>query len=199
MALPTVYAKAEVRYGTTEQARQENVLWFVPSVDVAVADGATTAAALALVISTAVAGAIIPVLATDASYEATKVSLNTHGVTFEAESVFGAGNGSADGATSPENVAVLIKKQSSHGGKTGRGRWYIGCVPEVNTDIGQVNSGVYADYNALAAIYNTTFVTGAVSWVPNIMSRKDASMYPIFAVTLEVYTKSMRRRLVRPF
>ena len=199
MALPSQYARIDLRYGHNENMRQENVLWFQPDATIAFADGVSTAQALATAFDTAVAAAIKDCIASDAGYIETHVELNLGGVTFEGVERAGTNDGTATGVTSAENVATVIRKVTEHGGKTGRGRWFIGCVPEEFATIGKLDSTPVSKYNALAVIFIAPIALTGVNFGPRHYSRKDASLYPIRRAIVVQYTKSQRRRLPRPF
>lgn len=200
MALPSQYVKIEVRWTTALNARQEVVLWFQPDATIAMADGVDESQVLALLADTTFNLAIKAVLSTDdAAYGGCHAHLNLDGVTFIAGSTTFSGAGSEESPTQAENVAVVLRKRTDHGGKTGRGRWFMGAVPESLTDAGRCTDAGLALYQALGDLFAGILITARANYGPRHLSRKDAAMYPIRACNAQRYTRSQRRRLVRLF
>jgi hypothetical protein len=197
MALPAQFVKAAFRYKSNVNARQECVMWYVPGTTIATTDGADEAYVFAIGLEAHLSSEIKDCLAADCSYVETVTQLSLSGVTFDGISFLGANDGAVGGDTQAENVAAVLSKRSSHGGKTGRGRFFMGCVPESFSDTSKLTSAALTAYAALAAKLSSNVITARATYVPQVYSRKDASMYPILDVTGHAYTKSQRRRLLR--
>jgi hypothetical protein len=193
------FAVTQVRYGTPQNPRQENVLWWRPGGTIAVADGQDAADQLAVAMDTNIKPTLISILASDSKYFNMNVEVNIGGVVFTSNFGTSGTAGTNDGVTSPESNAVIIRKRTAHPGKTGRGRWYIGCVPEDYTTIGQLSSGAHTAYEALASAYRGDQVTALATWGSYHHSKKDDALYSILSTKVIDFVKTERRRLVRAF
>lgn len=197
MPLTGTFAMCTVQYGTTERFNQLNVLWYRPGTPIDPASGQTAADHLATAMDTNIAPTLKGILCPDAQYKGCVVEINIGGVVFTAASTASAGAGGNDGVTSPELVAVVIRKRTSHGGKTGRGRWFIGCVPEDYTTIGVLGSTAIAAYQSLASAYNGDQVTAEATWGQYLHSKKDSALYKVDHTYVEAPIASQRRRRLR--
>jgi hypothetical protein len=199
MPLGGTYAVTAVRYGTEANARQENVLWWRPSGVISVSDGQAAADQLASKMHDNISPTLIGILATDVFYVGIYVEVSIGGVVFTSRFNDTPIPGTNDGVTSPESVAVVIRKRTSQPGKTGRGRWYIGCVPEDYSSIGILQSGAITAYTSLASAYRGDQVTVLATWGSYHHSGKDMALYSISSTSVEPFLKTERRRLVRSF
>ena len=198
MSMPSEYGQILLRYGTTENPKQENVLWYQPDAVIGVGNGAAAASNLAGLADAQLGPLILDVIAPDANYYACVVNLNIAGVTFTATSAASSSNGNRTGTTSPENVAVVIRKVTDTGGKSGRGRWFIACVPEDFTDIGIVNPTATVYYQSLADGMRHIYAGTYCNFGPRHHSRITNDLVPIRDCIATRGTRSQRRRLVRP-
>jgi len=196
MPLPLVYATAYVVYGSDERQPFVNVIHYrqIDEFDVTQAD----VDELANNIDSAVGPKIIAVIPDDCTYFHTSVHVNDHGVTLSSSAAVETGNGALTPPSLPDYAAVIIRKRTNVGGKTGRGRWYVGCLGVDKIDTGRVIPAFLPTYQQLANTMAANVVTAAGTWEPVHYSRKDVTMVQIHDVKAQAITGTQRRRRLRP-
>lgn len=119
------------------------------------------------------------------------------GVTYTGSRATPATMGTLTGETEPDFTAVCIRKQTAINGKSGRGRWFIGCVPEQFTDTSRLNSMALAAYGALKDEFFMDQTILGATFSPQLLSRKTNSFIDIDVLDIDVNLATQRRRRVR--
>jgi hypothetical protein len=136
-------------------------------------------------------------IAADCQYIKTVVNINNAGVVFTAENATTAGVGAVAGQSLPDYAAVVIRKRTAVGGKRGRGRWFIGCVPEASQDTGYLTVGARTAFQNLGTVLITDAVIGANTWLDGHMSRADNTVVQIDSVNAQRQLGTQRGRMKR--
>lgn len=98
----------------------------------------------------------------------------------------------------PAYAAAVIQKRTATPGKEGRGRWYIGGVPEGATNQGRLTDADIGTFSALATKLITPLTVDGVLCEPRHWSEKLGALLPITGVTVNSILGTMRRRRLRP-
>lgn len=195
MPLPGVYGVAGVHYNSDESRRFVNVLYYVPSAQPA--DPAVSAAALATAVQGVVNEPFKDWLAVTSGFQGVQVSLHFNGQVFTGADFTNSGPGTAASDETPDYVAAVIRKRTLVPGKNGRGRWYIGGVPEMKTATNRLaGTGVF-DLNAIAAAFMQQVNAGGVLWSPRHLSPQLDTLVPIVQTQVVLALGTQRRRRVR--
>jgi hypothetical protein len=173
-------------------------MWLRPGVSITTANGQTAADQLAAICDSNYGTALRAWMCADANYFGVIVEISLGGLVFTSANTDTAGAGSRSGDTSPEFAAVVIRKRTDTPGKTGRGRWFIGCVPEVLTTNGVLSNTGIAAANTLRSAYGGDQVTALATWGAYLHSKKDDALYSISSTHTESILATQRRRRVRP-
>jgi len=195
MPLPTIHATAYIVYGSDEKNPFVNVLYYRQNA-VFAADAAE-AAALCGLIDMSVGVQLINCIAADCNYMRTTLRLNNAGVVYDATDAGSAGAGVIGTESLPDYCAAIIRKRTDTGGRTGRGRWFFGCIAETWNDTGILTAAAQMGYLGLQTALVQNQVTANGTWVPCHHSRKDDTLVPITAATLITTLATLRRRRLR--
>ena len=196
MPLPNIYAKAFVAYGSDEKSPFVNVSYWRQqgSFD----DDVTEALALAHSIDDVIGAAMIEVLPADCTYFGTTVRISTSGVINEGFDGTNGGSGNVAGESLPDYAAVIIRKRTAVGGRRGRGRYFIGCVPEASQDTGKILPGATtSSYNVIATAYQTPLSNPNGVWEPCHYSRADDTLVLVTGCLVQSILGTQRRRRLR--
>lgn len=198
MPLPDQYANAAIVTRSVDRLEIVSVLWYLPLEEFSPGDQQATAQALADGLMELFAGPYKAFMATDANIVGARVNLNDHGITFSASSVAGAGAGTVTSDSLPDYAAALIRKRTGHGGKTGRGRVYVGPVAETMTDNGRLTGPGQAGLLAIADKMTTDIIAEGTTFSAFHLSRKDTAFYPLTQAIPQTILATQRRRRLRP-
>lgn len=197
--MPNEYARVSLVYGSDDRQPFVNVFWFVPQAVIAVGDGAAAATALGDAFDSTFGPLIRAWLCTEAKYIGTSVTLNIAGVVFDYSTDAGSDPGETAGDQLPDYAAVIIRKLTATAGPQGRGRWFVGCVPEVYTNTSTLTGPGVTAANLLRDQFAAPLDVGAQTWVPNLHSKKDDTLYEIIGTgVVEVLATQRRRRFRSP-
>lgn len=135
-------------------------------------------------------------ISADCEYTETVAYINTGGVVYSARSNTSAAVGNISGQSMPDYAAAVIQKRTMVGGKTGRGRWYLGCCPEEFNDTGKLNSSAHVNYDTWGASAISDAVAATGTWRAGHLSRKDDTCVRITSwVTAPNFGTRRKRRL----
>jgi len=196
MALPANYAIIRVAYGSDQKNPFINTLHLLPD-DVPGTPFQTSAQQLADAADAAWRGDFRAVIPSEGNYYGTHVALHIAGVVYDAASTAASQAGLSSGDQLPDYAAVVIRKRSDHPGKTGRGRWFIGCVPEGLTNTNTLTTGGAGNYADLAQVFFDPITAAGVEWTVQLYSRHDNALYPIVVTQVQTYLRTQRRRRLR--
>lgn len=199
MALPSTYVQATLRYGGTDRPLQLNVVWYTLTGTVGGANPQEDAQTIADAIMPVFDSALSNVMNEEIELHGVDVSYNTAGNVFTATSPFTSATGTLEDDTLPSYASVVIQKRTGTGGRSGRGRWYIGCVPESLTDSSELTPVGLPAYDSLAAQFLVQPTAGGATLQPQHYSVKDNNMYPIITTKAITNLATQRRRKQRPF
>jgi len=196
MALPNEFAVVRIAYGSDQKAPFINTVHMVGD-DALPAPAQTSTQALADAFDTAWRGDFRACIPSEAQYFGVHVAYHIGGVVYDAASVAAAQAGLVSGDQLPDYCSVVIRKRTGHPGKTGRGRWFIGCVPEGLTNTNQLTAGGEGDYDDLAAILFAPITVAGIAYAPQLYSRHDVALYPLLVTQTQTYLRTQRRRRLR--
>jgi len=198
MPLPTNFVVATLRYGSGGNPAQLNVLWY----DLTGTVGEPTPDDDANMIATAIAShfndELSAVMTTETDLRGVVATCDFAGSVFTAGQPFTALAGDITGDTLPEFCAVVIQKRTAQPGRAGRGRWYIGCVPESFTDNGETTLSADAAYDALKTKLISPVTAGGATLTPVLYSKSINTTFPLTSAKVNSALGTERRRLVRP-
>lgn len=195
MPLPTVTLTAFLVYGSDENSPFVNVLHYFQMGTFDADDDEATA--MAGYVDGTIAPNLIGVLAADCRYFRSFVRISNDGVVFEAENTNSAAQGDIAGQSLPDYAAAIIRKRTAVGGKTGRGRWYVGCVAEAFQDTGFLTPAALTAYQALAANLIINPSPGGGTWIAAHLSRKDNTLVGLTDCRAIAQLGTLRRRMFR--
>jgi hypothetical protein len=201
MALPAGnYCIAAVLYGSDDKAPFINVLWYEGSTSVPPDEMHSAAMGLAIAVSNNVALAYNNVLCSESRFLGVQVRLYSQGRSADGADTSGASPGDVSGDTLPDYCAVVISKRTDLGSRSGKGRWYVGCVPESLTDTSVLTTGGKAAYQELADAFESPVTYSGNIFRPALYSAKLNQINEIKGVTLRAVLGTQRHRKFRaPF
>jgi hypothetical protein len=197
--MPTLagdYAVARIVYASDQRVQDIMVLHYM--ISGTVDDPFSDVQDLANAIDSELSVAFPAVLCTTSKFYGVACALHSGGVVYNARSVGVADAGTVMGDESADFVAVVIQKRSAHPGRSGTGRWFVGCVPETLTDTNRLTAGGRTAYDNLALALNTDIIVGGATYQTAIYSQKDNALYQMLATDIDGTLATQRRRLVRP-
>jgi len=196
MPIPIQHAEGFIVYNSDESGPLVIVTHWVPvgtvTIDQAQAD------AFAFELDDKIGQQLKGSIPADSTYQRSVGRLNDNGVIIEGTDQTNAGAGLIGGESCPDFTATIIRKRTAVGGRRGRGRWFIGCVPELWQDTGRLAPAGTVGYAALVVSLIQDIVSGGVTWHACHLSRADNTMIQIQAVTLHNVLGTQRRRRLRP-
>lgn len=198
MAMPTNYARALLVYANENNHVHVAALYYelgaAPAGDLQV-----FTQSFANAIHDEFEAALQAILTDEAEFAGVQLTVNVGGVAYSASSNNGAVAGTINTTDElPNNVAVVIQKRTAQPGKSGRGRFYIGCVPESFVDSNAVDPAAQALYNTFAEHVNATIVVSGISCAPRHHSKKLNALYPIVQLKVVRYVGRRDKRSFRP-
>lgn len=196
MPFPDPLGIGYIVYGSDEKAPFVLVLHYFQQSIFAVDQ--TTTQAMANAMDSAFSAPMKTWMAADCDYLGCSVQVNDGGIVYTASSNASAGAGTAAGQSLPDYAAAVIRKRTSVGGKQGRGRWFLGCVPELFQDTGQLTITGQAAADSLGLSMRTSLTVGTNVWISGHMSRVAVTVVPIAAATTQNRLVTQRRRRLRP-
>lgn len=198
MALPGTYVIATLRYGTPDKELQLNVFYYTVVGAIGGADNQADADTIATQLAANFSDPISAITTTETDIHGVFVQYNIGGNVFTSGQPCTSLAGLVASDTLPEYCAVIIQKRTAHGGRSGRGRSYIGCVPEDATDNGEITGPFQVLYDQMGdAIINHPDVGGA-HLDPQLFSKKDNAFYPLVSRRTDIGLGTQRRRKTRP-
>jgi len=198
MPLPGNYVNATLRYGVAARELQLNVVWYTVTGAIGGADHSEDANMIADQIQSTFSGVLAAVMTTETELHGVQVSYNVGGNVFQGSQIFDDTTGTVAEDTLPEYCAVVIQKRTSAAGKSGRGRWYIGCVPETFANNGELTLIADALYKALADAFKLSIDVGGASLSPFLYSRTLDNTTAVTVTKVDQGLGTLRRRKARP-
>lgn len=139
-------------------------------------------------------------MAEDSHFDGVTTTLAADGVigSYRQINLTGA-EGDLEGDSLPEYAAAIIRKYTSEPGRPNRGRWFIPCVAEINTDNTDLTEPGLGALHDIATVLGETLTDGLDrDWSPQHYNRQD-NEYVQIAHTQEVSQLcTQRRRRLRP-
>lgn len=198
MALPTQYVVATVRYGVPERPLQLNVCWFSVTGSSTAADDQVLANQIAQELAADYSSSLADITTTETDLIGIEASWHAAGNVFVGTAPFADLAGTITGDTLPEYCAAVAQKRTSVAGKSGRGRWYFGCVPESFADNSKITFTGVTNYNVHLANLQAPVTISGITMTPALHSAKLATLQTIAAYKLDDQLGTQRRRRVRP-
>lgn len=153
---------------------------------------------LAFSIDLTVGPVLLQCIPSDCNYVRTQVNINVAGVSFTGSNNSNNDPGSGGTQSLPDYCACVIQKKTDTPGRAGRGRWYIGCVPEDVNNTGVLSSAGALLYQDLGNALIQDNVTPSGTWRAGHLSRSEDICVPIRAIFVNDMFGTRRKRLVRP-
>lgn len=94
----------------------------------------------------------------------------------------------------PEDVAVVVRKQTANLTPSGKGRWYFAGTPNTGVIGSYLTGGQLTLWQALAVAAKTAVTSGGVTFAPAHFSRKTRLLYPITDDPVVALLGTRRRR-----
>lgn len=94
----------------------------------------------------------------------------------------------------PEDVALVVRKQTADGTPSGKGRWYFTGGGQVDVTGSYLNASGQADWQAFAIELKAPIIAGGVTLSPAHFSRKTGLLYPILQTPVIALMGTRRRR-----
>lgn len=198
MAMPPTWMRAAFNY-TNQSAGFVNVLWYSVDVSPAPADPGQFAADCADALGTAISPAFKNWLASDTELRHIEVSVSLNGQVHTANSLGFTGPGTVLGDSLPAYAAAIIQKRTAVGGRTGRGRWYVGGVPEASTDDSFLDGAGQTLLTNLAIAFKADVTVGTTVWkAQHHHGGSPGNLAPLTTVRGLITLGTLRRRMVPP-
>lgn len=189
---------ATIRYGVANRPLQLNVLWYTLSGAVGGGTAQDDAQTVADALRDAFDDPMNAVTTEETDLIGVHVAYTISGSTYIAVAPFLNETGSIPEDTLPEYCATVIQKRTASPGKSGRGRWYIGCVPETFADNSELTDAAIAAYAALKTQLVTGQTAGGCSLQACLHSAKLNTLTGITLANIVSFLGTERRRRVRP-
>lgn len=197
MAYPQYYVQITTAIGSPQRAKFYNIFWYIPDAEPA-GNPQQKAADLATKAMAKLSAHLATVLTTQDTEMRCLASFHAGGVIWDS-TVSQLVMGTADSDQQPDFVAVCIQKRTAVPGKSGRGRWFLGPVPEDFTDENHLTNSAIVDYGHVADDWMGSFADAAdITWTPCLNSRKDSVLLPLIAVEVDRDLASQRGRKFQP-
>lgn len=198
MAMPTNWARVLFVYGNDTVRPFVCVCYYELSAAPA-GDPQIFANAVATNVSAAFIADAVEVLTDLSLVYGFVAQVHLGGVTYNGETSGSPVGGTVESTDEmPNYVAVVIQKRTAQPGKSGRGRWYMGAVPESFTDTNKLTTTAFDQYKTLAEHFNETVVVSGINLAPRHYSKKNETLYPIVQCRVNKTLATQRRRRVRP-
>lgn len=198
MPLPASYVLATMRYGVPQKDLQLNVLWYRTEALVTTGNDFEDALNIADALVSHFDATLAAVMTTETLLHGVQVSYHISGDVYVAGTSFPSLTGQVAQDTLPEYCATVIQKRTGTAGKSGRGRWYIGSVPEGFVDGSYINGPAAVLYDTLRDQLIATVPALGGSLVPVHYSKKLDTTYDVLSGSVNQNLGTERRRLVRP-
>lgn len=105
--------------------------------------------------------------------------------------------GGVSGDLMPEDVAVVVRKDTAIGGKSGTGRWRMSGIPESFCTGSYLNAVGQLAYTNIQGQFGATVTDQGITWTPQLYSRKLNTLQPITLITTDLLLGTARRRRPR--
>lgn len=155
------------------------------------------AAGLAQAIDPIIGDSLRDVIAADCTYTKTVAYINDGGVSFTSTDNASTGVGRIAGQSMPDYVAAVIQKRTATPGKSGRGRWYVGCVPEAFNNTGVLEPTGVSAYEGFMNNLVADVVVGGGTWRSGHLSRQMEICVPIVGAAVVHQFGTRRKRRLR--
>lgn len=189
---------AVVRHVYSSDQSRDEVIVVHYSMSVASADPGMDTASLADLLGATVGAQFGNCLGLSSSYYGCLVALHNNGVVYNGRSLFNPIVGAVQSDECPDYVAAVIQKRSAAPGRSGTGRWFLGCVPEAFTDTNRLVPAGITAYETLANELSNTRQVANVQYTASIFSAKNSQLYEITGTPVDNVLGTQKRRLVRP-
>jgi len=182
-------------FSQTNGKEMSNVFWFKP-------DGTTPPAVynwvsnLASAIQTAVEGAIAPFCSSGTIFRGTRVEVNLGLGTFSGE-FYGSNPGTGGADAMPDDVALVVRKHTVHGGRSGTGRWRFGGLAESVCANSRLDTSLVLPILAMETALIAVITSDGVNYTPYHWSPTTVSFDQIFTAQTDYYLGTERRRRAR--
>lgn len=97
----------------------------------------------------------------------------------------------------PSYVAVVMQKRTATPGRSGRGRWFVGPVPEALTDENRLTDTGESAYAQVLFDWTSPVNALGVDWIPQLLSVKNQELHPITAYELNIKLGVLRGRQLK--
>jgi len=198
MALPSKYVVATMRYGVPGRPLQLNVLWYTCTGTSTAPDPQTEANDIAEAIQAMISPNLADCVTTETTCIGVEATVNTGGSAFVGVSAFTDLAGTVVGDTLPEYCAVVVQKRTAAPGRSGRGRWFLGCVPESFADNSSVEDTAKSAYTTMLNPMSAPLTVDGLTLTPQLHSALNDSLTPIVVLHIDDQLGTQRRRRVRP-
>lgn len=105
--------------------------------------------------------------------------------------------GTVAGISLPEDVAVVVRKESLTPGKSTTGRWRFTSIPETFSNGSYLSTTGTTAFNTQVPLLLSSFVDQGVNWFPSIYSRKLSLLTEISSLSTDGLLGTNRRRRPR--
>lgn len=197
MGYPLQYCQVTLAIMSPQRSKFYNIFWYTPDSTIA-SPGQDEANDLAVKMLAALTASLPAVLTTADTEARCQVTYYDNAIPWIAEKTQ-ALSGTATDDQCPDFVAVCIQKRTATPGKSGRGRWFLGPVPEVLTDENILPAASVTKYGLVALDWvSPVSDTADHTWSPCLNSRKTSTLHQIIAWGVDVNLASQRGRKFRP-
>jgi hypothetical protein len=192
MPYPAQWARLAIHW-TNEGRDDVNILYYTVT-GVAAAPYDVNAAALAF--DGFFRASYLAVLSIACNFTGVDLTVNLSGVTYSGSwGTVAAGTVTGDGE--PSEVAVVLHKATAQPGRSGRGRMFVGGVPESNTTLSRIQAIANPNYVTIGTGVLAVRVNQGLTFTPALRSTKLVSHFPLVAVTVDPVLGHIRHRRPR--
>lgn len=175
----STYVKGTLVITSPQKDHFFNIFYWVPDQDPtwtgnAYVDAATFGTDAGLHIS----APLLPCLTMNTYIAGLNVELVKNDIVYDVGSGIGL-NGEVNGDELPDQNCVVVQKRTALPGKSGRGRWQVGPVPESLTDENRLTTSGQGFFLPVATAWCTSFNSLGANWTPHLFSKKNNTLTPI--------------------
>lgn len=179
MAMPAEYIKATLVSRSLQRDHFYNIFWYYPEGMVSwTSSPMADAVTLAHAIKTNITPNMIHTMTADSIIDGLNVNLHKGGQEYNVSILI-----NQAGVVASDELAdfecVIIQKRTSVAGKSGRGRWLVGPVPESQTDENYLLDASFDPWQTVANDWINSFTSMGVSWFAALHSQKLRTLQPL--------------------
>lgn len=194
MAMPAVYLKLTLQLTSNQRHHFYNIFYYKPNATPTwTSNPMEDTSTIGVGLSALLVPNLTAVLTQSTTIVGYAYELHKDGQVYET-STLAEEPGSVLSDELPDFVAAVIQKRTATAGKSGRGRWFLGPVPEALTDENFIEDAARPSYNQIAEDWMAAGTVLGAEWRPQLMSQKNKTLMEITSTYVDNKLGSIRGR-----